>query len=136
MAKEIAGYPGKAGFLFLGFLGEEARAETTPAQRAALGELLHTYQTFQQDDKQLRQLVVTGRQSQAIVHTMGPLSNNFETYDRALVKLTDLHRQAFDAAVGDGDRALGGWNLLLPIAALVAAALVLAGVGPRLSEYR
>jgi hypothetical protein len=101
-----------------------------------LGELLHTYQTFQQDDKQLRQLVVTGRQSQAIVHTMGPLSNNFETYDRALVKLTDLHRQAFDAAVGDGDRALGGWNLLLPIAALVAAALVLAGVGPRLSEYR
>jgi hypothetical protein len=134
LTKEVAGYPEKDDFL--GFFGAEAQAVTTTAQGSALEAMLRSYQTFQQDDKRLRQLVVAGQKSQAITHTMGALSDNFETYDQALVKLTDLHRKAFDKAIGGGDAALGGWNVLLPVAALVAAALVLVGVGPRLSEYR
>ncbi len=134
LTKEVAGYPEKDDFL--GFFGDEAQVVTTTPQRSALAAMLRSYQKFQQDDKRLRQLVAAGQTSTAITHTMGALSDNFEKYDQALVKLTDLHRKAFDTAIRDGGAALGGWNVLLPVAALVAAALVLVGVGPRLSEYR
>ncbi|XRQ04510.1 hypothetical protein ACN3XK_49295 [Actinomadura welshii] len=39
-------------------------------------------------------------------------------------------------AVASGDRALGPWTWLPPAAALAIAALIVAGVWPRLSEYR
>jgi hypothetical protein len=132
--KVVADYPGKIGFL--GFFGNEALNVTVSGERTVLDDVLNRYRTFQHDDQRLRALANAKMTSQAITHSMGSLSDNFEAYDQGLVKLTGLHHQAFDAAINDGDKALGGWNLLLPGAALAAALLILLGVQPRLSEYR
>jgi hypothetical protein len=102
--------------------------------------VLTAYQKFQQDDRRLRQLVSTGRQRDAIGVRMGRTAGSsirdFDDYDRALVSLIGIHRNTFDAAIRDGDGALNGWNWVLPGAAVVIAALILAGVRPRLSEFR
>ncbi|WP_433225213.1 hypothetical protein [Microtetraspora malaysiensis] len=127
----VAAFPGKAHFL--GFYGSEAGRTTLPGQREALGRVLTLYQKFQHDDRQMRQFATTGRSGDAVRQATGA---SFRAYDDALVELTKLHRLAFDDAVAEGDRALGGWNLLLSGAALAAALLILVGVRPRLAEYR
>ena len=43
---------------------------------------------------------------------------------------------AFDEAVKDGDGGTSGWYAVLPIAGVAIALLMLAGVRPRLAEYR
>lgn len=125
---------------FLGFYGEEARHTTVDRQGEAVSAVLTAYQKFQQDDRRLRQLVSTGRQRDAIGVRMGRTAGSsirdFDDYDRALVSLIGIHRNTFDAAIRDGDGALNGWNWVLPGAAVVIAALILAGVRPRLSEFR
>jgi hypothetical protein len=67
---------------------------------------------------------------------MGTASQDFATYDQALVRLTAIHQKAFQSAIRDGDDGLSGWDIGLPVAAIVIALLVLAGVRPRLSEFR
>ncbi|GAA0403005.1 hypothetical protein Acor_33830 [Acrocarpospora corrugata] len=129
--QSVAAFPGKADFL--GFYGSEADRVTLPGQREALAKVLTRYQQFQRDDRQMRQFATTGKNGDAVRQAMG---TSFGAYDAALVELTAQRRQAFDAAVAAGDRALDGWNLLLPGAALAAALLILVGVRPRLAEYR
>jgi hypothetical protein len=77
-----------------------------------------------------------GGRHDAIVLRMGSASQDFAAYDSALVSLTAIHQKAFTSAISEGDDALSGWNLVLPVAAIVIALLVLAGVRPRLSEFR
>ncbi|MEU9889950.1 hypothetical protein [Sphaerisporangium sp. NPDC051011] len=127
----VAAYPGKV--TFLGFYGTEASGGSLPGQEAAVARVLRLYQAFQRNDQQIRQVATGGARRDAVGRVMGPA---FGEYDEALVKLTGLHRTAFDDAVADGDGALGGWNWLPPVAVLVAIVLVLAGVRPRLAEYR
>lgn len=127
----VAAFPGKADFL--GFYGSEASRVTLRGQRDAIAEVLKRYQAFQHNDQQIRQNVANGQRRSAIQGAMG---SAFGTYDEALVRLTTLHRDAFDSAVRDGDRSLGGWNLIPPGAALAAILLILIGVRPRLAEYR
>ncbi|MFC4588579.1 hypothetical protein [Sphaerisporangium corydalis] len=127
----VAAYPGKAGFL--GFYGTEAASITLPGQREAVSEVLKLYQSFQRNDRQIRRSAVAGDRLPAIQAAMG---SAFGSYDEALVKLTALHREAFDTAVREGDDALGGWTLVPPVAVLAAVLLILIGVRPRLAEYR
>jgi hypothetical protein len=127
--------PGKAGFL--GFYGTEARRLTDSDPRwTAFRSVLSTYQTVQHDDRQVRRLATSGDRGQAIETFLDSESRDFDTYDRALVSLTTLHRQAFDGAIHAGDRGLRGWNALLPVGAAIIIVLILGGVWPRLSEYR
>ncbi|GII78803.1 hypothetical protein Sru01_37850 [Sphaerisporangium rufum] len=127
----VAGYPGRADFL--GFYGSEAAHVTLPGQRESISETLKLYQAFQQADRRLRQAAAGGDRQAAVAQAMGPA---FASYDDALVRLTGLHRTAFDAAVAEGDAALRGWEWVPPAAALAAVLLVLIGVRPRLAEYR
>jgi hypothetical protein len=125
---------------FLGFYGVEARRLTSDRQGNALGTVLTAYQRFQQDDRRLRQLAGTGRQRDAIGVRMGLTTgssiHDFDSYDQALVSLIGIHQNTFGTAIRAGDGALDGWDWLLPGAAVVLAALVLAGVRPRLAEFR
>jgi hypothetical protein len=121
----------------MGFLGVEAKHVTLPGQRTALDRTLRAYQGVQHDDGRIRQLATTpGGRHTAIVARMGPASRDFASYDGALVALTAIHRSAFEDAIRKGDDGLSGWNAGLPAAAVVIALLVLAGVRPRLSEFR
>ncbi|MCW2880698.1 MAG: hypothetical protein JWQ95_4798 [Sphaerisporangium sp.] len=131
VAAGVAAFPGKADFL--GFYGSEASHVTLPGQSDAIARVLKLYQAFQRNDQQIRRSVTGGRERDAVSQVMGPA---FGAYDDALVRLTALHRKAFDSAVREGDGALGGWNVVPPAAALAAVLLILIGVRPRLAEYR
>ncbi len=126
---------------FLGFYGDEARAHPGPAVTAVLSR----FQLFQTDDQRIRQLAGAGNNRQATTLLTGRAAGNssydFDQYDQAIVSLIGLHRGTFDQAIRTGDRALGrsilgNWAGLLPLTALGAAILVVAGVWARLAEYR
>jgi hypothetical protein len=126
---------------FLGFYGDEARADPGPAVTA----LLSRFQQFQTDDQRIRQLTTAGHDRQAVLlltdRTAGSPGSDFDQYDQAVVSLIVRHRGTFDQAIRAGDRelsrsVLGSWSALLPLAAVGAAVLVAAGVRPRLKEYR
>lgn len=126
---------------FLGFYGDEARAHPGPAVTAVLSR----FQLFQTDDQRIRQLAEAGNNRQATTLLTGRAAGNssyaFDQYDQAIVSLIGLHRGTFDQAIRTGDRALGrsilgNWAGLLPLTALGAAILVVAGVWARLAEYR
>jgi hypothetical protein len=125
---------------FLGFYGDEARANPGPAVTAVLSR----FQQFQADDQRIRQLAKAGQDSQAVMlltdRTAGSLYH-FDQYDQAVVSLIARHRATFDQAIRAGDRelgrsVLGSWSALLPLAAVGAAVLVAVGVRARLVEYR
>jgi hypothetical protein len=126
---------------FLGFYGDEARAQPGPAVTAVLSR----FQQFQADDQRIRRLASAGDTRQAITlltgRTAGSSNYDFDQYDKAVVHLIGLHRGTFDQAVRTGDRELGqsilgNWAALLPLAALGAVILVIVGVRARLKEYR
>ncbi len=126
---------------FLGFYGDEARAHPGPAVTAVLSR----FQQFQADDQRIRQLAGAGHDRQAAMlltgGTAGSSDYDFDQYDQAVVSLIGQHRGTFDQTIRAGDQelgrsVLGNWAGLLPLAALGAAVLVVAGVWARLAEYR
>jgi hypothetical protein len=123
---------------FLGFFGAEAKHVTLTNQGQAISSVLTKWGKFQQDDQQLRSLATSGRQRDAIALRMGQTGSStaFNDYDQALGSLIKIHRDAFYRAIDDGEGELSGWSWGLPVAAIVLAGLVLAGVRPRLSEFR
>jgi hypothetical protein len=120
---------------FLGFLGDEGRAGLT-LQDAPLERVLPAYEAFQLRDGRMRQQKVAGQVRGAIDLRMGALAEDFDRYDRGMVDLIRMHQQTFDDAIASADDRLGGWTMFPPVIALIIAALVFAGVAPRLAEYR
>jgi hypothetical protein len=122
---------------FMGFLGAEAQHVTLPGQSAALDRTLQGYEGVQHDDSRMRSLATSpGGRHAAIVLRMDTASRDFASYDQSLVSLTAIHQKAFTDAIRAGDDELGGWNVGLPVAAVVLVLLILVGVRPRLSEFR
>ncbi|WP_433172409.1 hypothetical protein [Actinoallomurus sp. CA-150999] len=121
---------------FLGFFGTEAHHVTLPGQQEALRKVLARYQKVQTNDRSIRQLATNGDRRGALSTKLNAGTGDFGDYDTALVALKDLHGRAFDKAISAGDHGLRGWNIILPGAAVLLIILILAGVRPRLSEYR
>ncbi|MFF5259291.1 hypothetical protein ACFY4C_10130 [Actinomadura viridis] len=126
---------------FLGFLGREAVHGGLAGQPDAYAEVLKTYRVFQQSDSRVRALVDAGQSGRAIEARLGgdagfSSDRDFAAYDAALQKLIGIHGEAFKKAVRDGDAGTRGWDVVIPVAGLVLIGLVLAGVRPRLAEYR
>ena len=126
---------------FLGFYGDEARADPGPAVDAVLSRFLQ----LQTDDQRIRQLMGAGHDRQAALlftdRTAGSPGYDFDQYDQAVVSLIAGHRGTFDQMIRAGDRELGrsvfgSWSVLLALAAIGAAVLVAVGVRARLVEYR
>ncbi|MCP2344762.1 hypothetical protein [Nonomuraea roseoviolacea] len=99
-------------------------------------QALSAYQAFQRADTGFRALAASGRADDAVAARLGEVRQAFDTYDGALVTLSRGHEAAFRWAVGDGERALDDLWRLLPFAIGGIALLILAGVWPRLKEYR
>ncbi|WP_339156095.1 hypothetical protein [Actinomadura luteofluorescens] len=130
--------PGQAS-PFLGFFGDEARTVDKGREGDALARTLAAYRTVQRNDARMRQLASAGNRAGAVDLRMGRTFNairDFDAYDAALSSLTAVHQDAFDRAIRDADGGLRGWNAVPPVAAAVIAALIIAGVRPRLAEFR
>ncbi|MFI0448171.1 hypothetical protein [Actinomadura sp. 6N118] len=124
---------------FLGFFGDEANRARPGQETAALNDTLRAYQKVIENDQRMRRLATGNDRNAAITLRMGRDSGaikDFDDYDRALERLSAAHRDAFGQAIKDGDGGLGGWNLIPVGTAVVIAGLILAGVRPRLAEFR
>ncbi|GAA1785222.1 hypothetical protein [Actinomadura chokoriensis] len=120
---------------FGGFYGTRAR-RTDDA-----GGLLADYRRYQDHDRAVRTLAEGGDRLAAVRAHLdpdwAPLPHPaFRAHDQELDARISHHDFLRARGVADGDRALGPWTWLPPVAALAIAALVVAGVWPRLSEYR
>ncbi|MEV0592731.1 hypothetical protein AB0I38_15035 [Nonomuraea cavernae] len=97
---------------------------------------LEAYTAFQAADTKFRELAVSGRNSEAVAARLGPVREAFDAYDKTLLAIAERHQTVFERAVGSGESALDNLWRLLPFAIGGIGLLVLAGVWPRLKEYR
>ncbi|MEU6715630.1 hypothetical protein ABZ897_29555 [Nonomuraea sp. NPDC046802] len=114
---------------FLGMLGPEIVGREGE-------DVVSAYQVFQAADTSFRELVRGGRTNEAVAVRLGSVTEAFDEYDKALVALADTHQDVFKSAIADGENALNNLWRLLPFAIGAIGLLVIAGVWPRLKEYR
>jgi hypothetical protein len=140
LGNDIRAYDGdNSNVRFGGYLGAEFRNITFPGERAAAVRTLLAYQVYERDDRKLRATAKTDLAA-AVAFDIGTAPGQsdaaFNTYDADLSKVIAINSAAFADAIqaGQGDTATG--NLAIPaVGAALLAALVLAGVRPRLAEY-
>src|SRR6202012_1629650 len=121
-------------------LGAEFRNITFPGERAAAVRTLLAYQVYETDDRKLRAMAKTNLAA-AVAYDVGTAPGQsdaaFNAYDADLSSLIAINSAAFADAIQAGQGDTAAWNLAIPLAgAALLAALVLAGVRPRLAEYR
>ncbi|MFC4113068.1 hypothetical protein [Nonomuraea zeae] len=114
---------------FLGMLGPEIVGK-------AGSDVVEAYRAFQLADTKFRELALSGRTNEAVAERLGSVTTAFDAYDEALVVLADTHEAVFTSAINRGEGALNNLWRLLPFAIGVIGLLVIAGVWPRLKEYR
>ncbi|MFG1702560.1 hypothetical protein ACFLIM_05145 [Nonomuraea sp. M3C6] len=114
---------------FLGMLGPEIVGKEGD-------DVVEAYRGFQAADTRFRELALSGRANDAVAARLGPVTSEFDSYDRSLVALADTHQDVFTRAISDGEGALNNLWRLLPYAIGAIGLLVIAGVWPRLKEYR
>ncbi|MER7755377.1 hypothetical protein [Kitasatospora sp. NPDC097643] len=126
---------------FGGFLGTELRNVTFPGEQEAAERVLTAFQQYQQDDRRIRELRAAGRIKEAVTLNTG-LSQGQSNYDfgqlsAAIGDTVAVNGRAMDEAVEETDGELDGTTAGLGAAVLaVALGLTVAGVRPRLREYR
>ncbi|MFB4316594.1 hypothetical protein [Actinomadura sp. 21ATH] len=141
IGRTAAEYPSASGDTrFLGLFATEAAKADEAGAEPRLAAVLRAYARVMDGDRRMRELAAGDRRDEAIALRMrresGGMIAEFERYDAGLVGLSGLHRQRFQDAIGAADGGLRGWGALPPAAGAVLAALILAGVRPRLAEFR
>ncbi|MFA1540441.1 hypothetical protein [Actinomadura monticuli] len=140
LEQKVAPYrPGQGAVPFLGFFGDEARTTDQGRDADALAKTLAAYRTVQRNDAEMRRLAASGNRTGAIDLRMGRTSSairDFGAFDASLSALTAVHQDAFDEAIRDADGGLRGWNAVPAAGVAAIALLILAGVRPRLAEFR
>jgi hypothetical protein len=125
---------------FGGYLGAEFRNITFPGERAAAVRTLLAYQVYEIDDRKLRALAKANLAA-AVAYDIGTAPGQsdgaFNAYDADLSSVIAINAAAFADAIQAGQGDSGAWNVAVPaVGAVLLAGLVLAGVRPRLAEYR
>ncbi|UBU15841.1 hypothetical protein [Nonomuraea gerenzanensis] len=99
-------------------------------------EVARAYRSFQEADRAFRDLAASGRTGEAVAARLGPVMTAFDAYDRELTELAGTHQQVFERSIRSGEGALDNLWRLLPFAIGAIGVLMVAGVWPRLKEYR
>ncbi|OLT37988.1 hypothetical protein BJF79_28250 [Actinomadura sp. CNU-125] len=140
LGRSVAGWDGNPRAVdFGGYYGRRARGEV--ARAGDFGALLTAYGRYQDHNRDVRELADGGRLDAAARAHMDPRWGNlphptFRSYDRELDARVSHHQYRRVHAALRAEQALRPMPWLLPAAALAIAALVVAGVWPRLAEYR
>ncbi|MFC4587010.1 hypothetical protein [Sphaerisporangium corydalis] len=117
---------------FPGFLGAALTERDGEGARAAF----LAYVRFQGADATLRALPAQDRHGEAVAVRLASLGEEFDGYDARVLALSERHRAVFERAIAQGEDALADLLFLLPAAMISIAVLVVAGILPRLNEYR
>jgi len=133
------GDPMKHPVLFGGYFGTELKNITFPGERAAAEQMLRTYQTYELDDRKLRQKIATDL-PEAIRFDTSPASSDsdgaFVAYSGALQSVIDINQKAFDSSIAEGLSGMSPWPWVPFGGMALVVVLVVAGARPRLAEYR
>lgn len=98
--------------------------------------VIDSFTQFQAADREARRLALSGQPIQAVSQRLGDVDTAYDNYDKALLTLSDQHQKVFLEASASGENALDTLWRLLPFAIAAIGLLVVAGVWPRLKEYR
>ena len=141
LAADVAAYQRDSSDVrFGGYLGAEFRNITFPGERQAAVATLLAFQRYERDDRTLRALAAKNLAA-AVGFDIGTAPSQsdgaFNSYDAALSSVIEINARAFTAAVASGEDGAGQWEVGLPaLGGLLIVALTVAGVRPRLAEYR
>ncbi len=140
LAEAISAYQARHDVRFGGLFGTAFRNITFAGERDAAERTLLSYQTYQRDDRRLRALVEGGRLRDAVQfntsYAPGNSNHDFDQYDNALQSWIALNQASFDKAIHNGEGELRGWSTGVITAVVLVVLFLLAGVRPRLAEYR
>ncbi len=142
LAQAISAYHANhADIRFGGYFGVEFRNITFAGERAAAEQTLAAYQVYERDDRHIRALNRSGDLRTAIAFdtSYAPGNSNwaFTQYDNALAGLIGINQRAFTMAIFAGQQDTNGWTSYIPAGTtILIVILVLAGIRPRLAEYR
>ena len=124
---------------FGGYFGTELKNITFIGERAAAENLLKTYQVYELDDRKLRQKI-TGDLQEAIRFDTSPAVTDsdgaFVAYTGALQTVIDINTHAFATSISSGLDQMSLWPWVPLAASLLVVALAVAGIRPRLAEFR
>jgi len=139
LAADIAAYQRDNSVVrFGGFLGAEFRNITFPGERQAAVATLLAFQRYERDDRTLRALAAKNL-AEAVAYDIGTGASQsdgaFNQYDAALSSVIAVNSDAFAAAVASGEGGSAGELIFLEAGLVLAVALIIAGVRPRLAEY-
>jgi len=141
LAADVRAYQGDhSDVRFGGYLGDEFRNITFPGERQAATAALLAFQRYERDDRTLRALAAKDPAAAAAYDAgtaPGQSDWAFSQYDAALSAVIAVNARAFTAAIGQGEAGGAAWEAGLPALSLaLLAGLTLAGLRPRLAEYR
>jgi hypothetical protein len=120
--------------------GSAFGAAVLPGAQDAVQAARTAFQTYQADDRTLLGLVAAGKGDAAIAYATsvshGSSGYDFQRFDAALQTGVNIDQGYLTAYVAESDSRLSPWTWLPPVAAVLIAALAVAGVWPRLREYQ
>lgn len=123
-----------------GLLGAELNNITFPGEAQAAYTAAKDFEAYLRDDATIRSDVANNDYTDAVkvdVGTTQGLSNyTFNQYDAALQNTIAVNQNAFQGAIDDGLNELSPWSWLPYAAAVLALALTIVALYPRLREYR
>jgi hypothetical protein len=124
---------------FGGYFGTEMKNITFPGERAAAEQMLRTYQTYEVDDRVFRQKLATDVPEAVRFDTSPAASDSdgaFTAYAAAVQNVIDINEKAFTSNITEGIDILTLWRWLPLAVCLLAMGCAIAGIRPRLAEYR
>jgi hypothetical protein len=131
--------PARHPVTFGGFYGTEMRNITFPGERAAAEKALAAFQTYELDDRVLRQKAQTDLHEAVRFDTSPAAADSdgaFVAYSDALNAVIGINQKAFDQRIASGLGTMDGWPWIPIGGAAVFVVLTVLGVRPRLAEYQ
>ena len=123
-----------------GYLADEIHNITFPREREPAVEMTAKFAEYLSADRQIRFLETSGKHADAIAFRLGTQPGQtrdvFAQFDDALGRTLAVNQRAFDEAVDTGLSALSHFEAKAAAAAVLIVLLLLAGLAPRIAEYR
>lgn len=125
---------------FTGEYRRELDNITFAGEREAAEKTVEAYAVYQKDDRAFRQLVAEGRLKEATAFCIGWASDtsnaHFGLWMKALDQVTAINSSHHEKAIATGRHAIGTQAPAAGGALLLAGALLVLGLRPRLAEFR
>jgi hypothetical protein len=123
-----------------GYLADEIHNITFPGEREPAVAMTARFAQYLETDREMRRLEAAGKHASAVAVRLdaqsGQVKFAFAQFDDALGQTLAVNQRAFDTAVDTGFGALSHFEAKAAAAAGLIVLLMIAGLAPRIAEYR